>query len=93
MILLLSTNTLSPVDEAVPINCHADCAVPSTDGEGRTETDDGEGIGSDGEDEAYDSLSDDEDDTVEGLEGKNLSQFVIKATPIVPNSPTKARTI
>jgi hypothetical protein len=85
LILRLSTKTLSPV-EAVPINCQVDCAVLSTDGEGDKETD--------GKGDEVDSLTTGEGITdVEGLEGKHLSQFVIKATPTVPNSPIRARRI
>jgi hypothetical protein len=82
MILRLSTKTLSP-DEAVPINCQVDCAVPSTDGEGDEDTD--------GKGDGVDSLTTGEGITdFEVSEGKNLSQFVIKATPTVPNSPMRA---
>jgi hypothetical protein len=85
MILRLSTKTLSP-DEAAPINCQVDCAVLSTDGEDDKETD--------GKGDGVDSLTTGEGITdVEGSEGKNLSQFVIKATPTVLNSPMRARRV
>jgi hypothetical protein len=93
LILLLSTKTLSPV-EAVPINCHVDCTVLSTDGDGDKETN-GEGdVETDGKGDTVNLLTTGEGATdVEGSGGKNLSQFVIKATPTVPNSPMRARII
>jgi len=92
LILLLSTKTLSPV-EAVPINCQVDCAGLSTAGEGDEETN-GEGDETDGKGDTVDSLTIDEGVTdAEGSRRKSLSQFVIKATPTVPNSPMRARII
>jgi hypothetical protein len=93
LILLLSTKTISPV-EAVPINCQVDCAGLSTDGEGDKETK-GEGDAeTDGKGDTVDFLTIGEGVTdAEGSGGKSLSQFVIKATPTVPNSPMRASII
>lgn len=84
---------LSPV-EAVPTSCQVDRTILSTDGEGDKETN-GEGDAeTNGKDDTVDSLTTGEGVTdVEGLGGKNLSQFVTEATPTVPNSPMRARII
>jgi hypothetical protein len=93
LILLLSTKTLSPV-EAVPISCQADCTVLSAEDGGDAETDGKGDAEADGKGDVVDSLISGEGITdAEGLEGKNLSQFVIKATLTVLNSPMRARII